>query len=159
MGRWFRAGKMRKPFASRSAPRSAQPESPLRRSHACGADYRERVRVRVGAALFSHAHARTRCASEPGFECRNISTPVPGIDTLVRMEQSGLRPNQEANCQRAKCGWQKFIASLERTCATLPASERRARREAAQPSLHGRAGAPDSVDRSANTCGRRRRLR
>lgn len=40
--------------------------------------------------------------------------------TLVRMEQSGFRPNQEANFQGAKYGWQKFIASLEKTCATLP---------------------------------------
>jgi uncharacterized protein YndB with AHSA1/START domain len=39
--------------------------------------------------------------------------------TLVRMEQSGFRPDQEANYQGAKYGWQKFIAGLERVVAGL----------------------------------------
>ena len=39
--------------------------------------------------------------------------------TLVRMEQSGFRPDQEANYKGAKYGWQKFIGSLERVVAGL----------------------------------------
>ena len=39
--------------------------------------------------------------------------------TLVRMEQSGFRPDQEANYQGANYGWQKFIAGLERVVAKL----------------------------------------
>lgn len=39
--------------------------------------------------------------------------------TLVRMEQSGFRPDQEANYQGANYGWQKFIGSLERVLAGL----------------------------------------
>ncbi len=43
---------------------------------------------------------------------------TPG-GTLVRMEQSGFRPDQEANYQGAKYGWQKFIGGLDRVVATL----------------------------------------
>ena len=39
--------------------------------------------------------------------------------TLVRMEQSGFRPDQEANYQGAKYGWQKFISGLERVLEGL----------------------------------------
>ena len=39
--------------------------------------------------------------------------------TLVRMEQSGFRPDQDANYQGAKYGWQKFIGGLERVVAGL----------------------------------------
>jgi uncharacterized protein YndB with AHSA1/START domain len=39
--------------------------------------------------------------------------------TLVRMEQSGFRPEQTANYQGATYGWQKFIAGLERVAAGL----------------------------------------
>ena len=39
--------------------------------------------------------------------------------TLVRMEQSGFRPDQEANYQGARYGWQKFIGGLERVVAGL----------------------------------------
>ena len=39
--------------------------------------------------------------------------------TLVRMEQSGFRPDQEANYQGANYGWQKFIGDLERVVAGL----------------------------------------
>ena len=39
--------------------------------------------------------------------------------TLVRLEQSGFRPDQEANYQGANYGWQKFIAGLERVVARL----------------------------------------
>jgi uncharacterized protein YndB with AHSA1/START domain len=34
--------------------------------------------------------------------------------TLVRMEQSGFRADQENNYQGANYGWRKFIAALER---------------------------------------------
>jgi uncharacterized protein YndB with AHSA1/START domain len=39
--------------------------------------------------------------------------------TLVRMEQSGFRPDQEANYQGAMYGWRKFIGDLERVVAGL----------------------------------------
>jgi uncharacterized protein YndB with AHSA1/START domain len=39
--------------------------------------------------------------------------------THVRMEQSGFRPDQEANYQGAKFGWQKFMGGLERVVAGL----------------------------------------
>ena len=39
--------------------------------------------------------------------------------TLVRMQQSGFSPDQEANYQGAKYGWQKFIGGLERVVAGL----------------------------------------
>ncbi len=38
---------------------------------------------------------------------------------LVRMEQSGFRPEEEANYQGANYGWQRFIAGLERVTAGL----------------------------------------
>lgn len=45
-------------------------------------------------------------------------SPAPG-GTLVRMEQSGFGPDQEANYRGAQYGWKGFIDGLERTCATL----------------------------------------
>ena len=42
-----------------------------------------------------------------------------GGGTLVRMEQSGFRADQEANYQGANYGWQNFIGSLERVLAGL----------------------------------------
>jgi len=39
--------------------------------------------------------------------------------TLVRMEHTGFRSDQEANYQGAKYGWQKFIGGLERVVAGL----------------------------------------
>ena len=39
--------------------------------------------------------------------------------TLLRMEQSGFRPDQEAAYQGANYGWQKFIGNLERVVAGL----------------------------------------
>jgi uncharacterized protein YndB with AHSA1/START domain len=39
--------------------------------------------------------------------------------TLVRMEQSGFRPDQEAAYKGANYGWQKFISGLERVVAGL----------------------------------------
>jgi uncharacterized protein YndB with AHSA1/START domain len=46
-------------------------------------------------------------------------TPTKGGSTQVRMEQSGFRPEDEANYQGANYGWQKFIAGLERVLAGL----------------------------------------
>ena len=37
--------------------------------------------------------------------------------TLLRMEQSGFRPDQEQAYQGAKFGWQKFFANLEQVLA------------------------------------------
>ncbi|HEY0342877.1 MAG TPA: SRPBCC domain-containing protein [Steroidobacteraceae bacterium] len=42
-----------------------------------------------------------------------------GSGTLVRMEQSGFRPDQEAAYQGATYGWQKFFGGLERVVAGL----------------------------------------
>jgi len=38
---------------------------------------------------------------------------------LVRMEQSGFRPEDEANYQGANYGWQRYFAGLERVAARL----------------------------------------
>jgi uncharacterized protein YndB with AHSA1/START domain len=38
---------------------------------------------------------------------------------LVRMEQSGFCPEDEANYQGANYGWQRFVSGLERVAAGL----------------------------------------
>jgi uncharacterized protein YndB with AHSA1/START domain len=45
-------------------------------------------------------------------------TPTNG-GTLIRMEQSGFRPEEDANYKGAGYGWQKFIGSLERVVGGL----------------------------------------
>lgn len=45
-------------------------------------------------------------------------TPTAG-GTHLRMEQSGFRPDQEANYKGASYGWQKFIGNLERVVGGL----------------------------------------
>ena len=45
-------------------------------------------------------------------------TPTAG-GVLVRMEQSGFRPEEEANYQGARYGWQRNVASLEKVAAGL----------------------------------------
>jgi uncharacterized protein YndB with AHSA1/START domain len=45
-------------------------------------------------------------------------TPTKG-GTHLRMEQSGFRPEDEANYQGARHGWQRFVAGLERVSAGL----------------------------------------
>jgi uncharacterized protein YndB with AHSA1/START domain len=45
-------------------------------------------------------------------------TPTKG-GVLVRMEQSGFRPDEDANYQGASYGWQRFIEGLERVAAGL----------------------------------------
>ena len=55
-----------------------------------------------------------------GLESVVVWTLVPTKSgTLVRMEQSGFRPDQEANYQGANYGWQKFIGGLERMVGEL----------------------------------------
>jgi uncharacterized protein YndB with AHSA1/START domain len=55
-----------------------------------------------------------------GLESVVVWTLVPTKGgTLLRMEQSGFRPDQEANYQGANYGWQKFIGGLERVVAGL----------------------------------------
>ena len=45
-------------------------------------------------------------------------TPTKG-GTQVRMEQSGFRPDEEANYQGANYGWQRYVGGLERVAAGL----------------------------------------
>src|SRR5262245_21088893 len=45
-------------------------------------------------------------------------TPTKG-GVVVRMEQSGFRPEDEANWQGASQGWQRLLAGLERVAAGL----------------------------------------
>jgi uncharacterized protein YndB with AHSA1/START domain len=45
-------------------------------------------------------------------------SPTQG-GTLVRMEQSGFRPEEEANYQGANYGWQRNLAALERLVERL----------------------------------------
>ena len=39
--------------------------------------------------------------------------------TLLRMEQSGFRPDQQQAYQGAKHGWQRFLAALEQSLARM----------------------------------------
>ena len=45
-------------------------------------------------------------------------TPTQG-GVLVRLEQSGFRPQDEANYQGANYGWQRYLSNLERVTAGL----------------------------------------
>lgn len=45
-------------------------------------------------------------------------TPVDG-GVLLRMEQSGFRPDQEQNYQGAMYGWKRFMDALERVVGKL----------------------------------------
>jgi uncharacterized protein YndB with AHSA1/START domain len=42
-----------------------------------------------------------------------------GTGTLLRMEQSGFRPDQKQAFHGARFGWQKFLASLEQVLARI----------------------------------------
>ena len=46
-------------------------------------------------------------------------TPATGGGTLLRLEQSGFRPEEEANYQGANYGWQRFLSSLEQVVEEL----------------------------------------
>jgi uncharacterized protein YndB with AHSA1/START domain len=58
-------------------------------------------------------------------EANGLKTVVTGTLTptkggvLVRMEQSGFRPEEDNNYQGASYGWQKFFGGLERVVARL----------------------------------------
>jgi uncharacterized protein YndB with AHSA1/START domain len=39
--------------------------------------------------------------------------------TLVRLEQAGFKPHEEANYRGATYGWQRFVAALERVAGSL----------------------------------------
>jgi uncharacterized protein YndB with AHSA1/START domain len=45
-----------------------------------------------------------------------------GGGTLLRMEQSGFGPDQDANYRGATYGWEKFVGNLERVVAALPST-------------------------------------
>ena len=53
-----------------------------------------------------------------GTVVRWTLTPAEG-GTHVRMEQSGFRPDQQANYKGAQYGWQKFFGNLERVVEEL----------------------------------------
>ncbi len=46
-----------------------------------------------------------------------LSLTPAGAGTLLRMEQTGFRPDQKQNYQGAKYGWQHFLGRLEQTLA------------------------------------------
>jgi uncharacterized protein YndB with AHSA1/START domain len=57
-----------------------------------------------------------------GLENTVIWTLAPTAGgTLLRLEQTGFRADQEANYKGASYGWQKFIGNLDRVVADLPA--------------------------------------
>jgi uncharacterized protein YndB with AHSA1/START domain len=59
---------------------------------------------------------------EAGTGLRTVVTwtLTPTTDgVLLRMEQSGFRPDQEANHQGANYGWQRFLDQLEKIVARL----------------------------------------
>jgi len=77
--------------------------------------------------LVVHPNERLSYSLEPsGEEAANglktvvswTLTPTKS-GTLVRMEQSGFRPEEEANYQGATSGWQRFFDGLERLVAGL----------------------------------------
>lgn len=48
-----------------------------------------------------------------------LSLTPTGAGTLLRMEQTGFRPEQKQNYQGAKYGWQHFLGRLEQTLARI----------------------------------------
>ena len=46
-----------------------------------------------------------------------LSLTSKGAGTLLRMEQTGFRPDQQQNYQGAKYGWQHFFGKLEQILA------------------------------------------
>jgi uncharacterized protein YndB with AHSA1/START domain len=46
-----------------------------------------------------------------------LSLQPKGAATLLRMEQTGFRPDQTQNYQGAKYGWQHFFGRLEQVLA------------------------------------------
>jgi uncharacterized protein YndB with AHSA1/START domain len=55
-----------------------------------------------------------------GLESVVTFTLVPtGTGTLLRMEQTGFRPDQDAAYKGARASWPQFIAALDKLVATL----------------------------------------
>ena len=55
-----------------------------------------------------------------GLESVVTWTLIPrNSGTLLRMEQSGFRPDQQQAYQGAKHGWQRFLAALEQSLARM----------------------------------------
>ncbi|HEY4162044.1 MAG TPA: SRPBCC domain-containing protein [Dongiaceae bacterium] len=48
-----------------------------------------------------------------------LSLTPTGTGTLLRMEQTGFRPDQPQNYQGANYGWQHFVATLEQVVARM----------------------------------------
>jgi uncharacterized protein YndB with AHSA1/START domain len=48
-----------------------------------------------------------------------LSLTPKGAGTLLRMEQTGFRPDQQQNYQGAKYGWQHLIGKLEQILARM----------------------------------------
>jgi uncharacterized protein YndB with AHSA1/START domain len=46
-----------------------------------------------------------------------LSLAAKGAGTLLRMEQTGFRPDQQQNYQGAKFGWQHFFTKLDQVVA------------------------------------------
>lgn len=59
---------------------------------------------------------------DPAFDLKSIVTftltPTP-TGTLLRVEQSGFRPDQKQALGGAKAGWQDFLSKLERVLARI----------------------------------------
>ncbi len=63
--------------------------------------------------MHTTAHLTEDSSSSPG-----TLTPTPG-GVLVRMQQTGFRPDEERNYQGANYSWQRFIGGLEQVVARL----------------------------------------
>jgi uncharacterized protein YndB with AHSA1/START domain len=58
--------------------------------------------------------------TESGLNTLVTWTLVPTDEgVLLRMEQSGFRPHQQANFKGAQWGWGRFLGGLEETLDTL----------------------------------------
>jgi uncharacterized protein YndB with AHSA1/START domain len=84
----------------------------------CGLDC-EVLTVEPGRCL---SYTWNASGSEAGDGLKTVVTWTLLEDegsTLVRMEQSGFRPQDAGNLQGANYGWQKFFAALQRVIGGL----------------------------------------
>lgn len=66
---------------------------------------------------------RTTGAAADALHTTVTWTLIPtGTGALLRMEQSGFRPQDEPNFQGASRGWQRFMGRLEQILSRLPDS-------------------------------------